>query len=138
MNKISQKVFFLLFTFSPSLTFAATNGFADSNCTGATYTKGLLKGLPCNTPADDLSYIKVLTTNIMSIALSIVGVLFIIMFFVGGFLYITVGIRFGGGRENQIKLAKQMLKFAVIGLVIVLFARLIVAAVATMLGGGVG
>ena len=138
MNKISQKVFFFLFALSPTLTLAATNGFADSNCTGSTYTKGLLKGLPCNTPADDIKYIKVLTTNIMNLALSLVGVLFIIMFFVGGFLYITVGIRFAGGRENQIKLAKQMLKFAVIGLLVVLFARLIVAAVATMLGGGVG
>ncbi len=138
MKKLSQKLFFFLFTFVPSVTMAASSGFADSNCKGDTYTRGLLKGLPCNEPPDRLEYLEVLTTNILNITLSVVGVLFIIMFFVAGFLYITVGMRFGGGRESQIKLSKQMMKFAIIGLAVVLFARLLVTAFATMIGGGIG
>lgn len=138
MSKITQSLTLFILSLFPSVTLAASTGLIDSKCTGSTYTKGLLKGLPCNEPADDLKYIAILIKNILTLTLSVVGVIFIIMFFVAGFLYITTGIRFGGGRESQIKLAKQIFKFAVIGLLVVLFARVAIEAVATMLGGGIG
>lgn len=65
--------------------------------------------------------INKLITNIVNIFSVIVGVVAVIMIIVGGFRYIT-----SGGDSNNISSAKNTIIYAIIGLVIVVFAQFIV------------
>lgn len=60
---------------------------------------------------------RVSVVGLVQIALSLVGVIFFIMIFYGGYLWLTAG-----GNEEQVKKAQQFILRAVIGFLITLGA----------------
>jgi cytochrome bd-type quinol oxidase subunit 2 len=70
-----------------------------------------------------------LITNVINIFSVVVGVVSVIMIIFGGFRYIT-----SGGDSNNISSAKNTIIYAIIGLVIVVFAQFIVQFVLNRLG----
>jgi hypothetical protein len=100
---------------SPVVVYAADP--ADDACAGLNAA-----GLPCNTNQDaaNNSFGKIIRTviNILSV---IVGAVSVIMIIVGGFRYVI-----SGGDANGVQGAKNTILYAIIGLVIVLFAQIIV------------
>lgn len=112
----------------------ATDSTAVSGCPASgSYEYGLLEGLPCNEPTDDLDLIVVVLQNISGTVLAILSTLFVIMIIIGGIQYITAA-----GNENRASSGKKTLTAAVIGLIIVILAYAIIKIFATLLGGGVG
>jgi len=95
-----------LFLFMPFSSFAADYGLGT-----AADTAGLPKG---NTD------IKVVIAKYVSITLEFVGVIFLLLFIYGGFMWM-----FSKGNETKIKDAKGILVNAVIGLVIIFSAYVI-------------
>lgn len=69
----------------------------------------------------DLSSFERLAFNVAQIILGISGSLALIMFVIGGILYIT-----SGGQDAKIKKATDVLKYAVIGLAIILLSGVLV------------
>ena len=65
--------------------------------------------------------LKGLVKNILNILSWIIGVVSVVMIIVGGFRYII-----SSGDSGQIQSAKNTILYAVVGLIIVLFAQLIV------------
>jgi len=113
-------------------------GFVDSaSATGITVntTTNIQQGLdiieePLGLPTLD---IRTIIANIIRVALSLVGIVLVIIIMYGGFLYMTAG-----GNEEQIGRAKDVLKNAVIGLAIILSAYAIVLFIMKMLGVSMG
>ena len=58
--------------------------------------------------------------EIVNVLLSFLGVVFLILIIYGGYLWLTAG-----GNEEQIKKAKGIIKTSIIGIVIILSARII-------------
>ena len=81
---------------------------------------------PLGLPAFD---IRIIIANIIKVALSLVGIVMVVLIMYGGYLYMTAG-----GNEEQISKAKNVLKNAVIGLAIILSAYSITSFVMRMLG----
>jgi hypothetical protein len=100
---------------SPVLAYAADP--ADDACSGLNAA-----GVKCNADsgAANSAFGKIIQTviNILSI---IVGAVSVIMIIVGGFRYVI-----SGGDANGVQGAKNTIIYAIIGLVVVLFAQVIV------------
>ncbi len=77
--------------------------------------------------------IRVIIANIIKVALSLLGIILVVLIMYAGFLWMTAG-----GNEEQITKSKAMLKNAVIGLAIILSAYSIVWFIFRMLGVGGG
>jgi hypothetical protein len=77
-----------------------------------------------------LDAVEIGAVNVATVILSIAGSLALLMFVIGGFMYI-----FAGGNQNLTTKAKNFLVYAVIGLVIVLSSGLILKSVVQALGG---
>jgi len=69
----------------------------------------------------DSSLFKNTTKTVLNVLSVLVGIISIIMIIIGGFRYVV-----SGGDSNSTKGAKDTILYAVIGLVIVLFAQVIV------------
>lgn len=67
--------------------------------------------------------------KIINYLLTFIGVIFIIIIIYGGFLWIT-----GSANEEQIKKAKKLIKEAILGLVIIILARVIYLFILERLG----
>lgn len=80
---------------------------------------------------------RVIATNIINVALGLVGIILVVLILYGGFLYMT-----SGGEEEKLNRAKKVIRNAIIGLVIVLsswaIARFVIENLlkATQEGGG--
>jgi hypothetical protein len=111
----------------------ASPAFAASNCPpgSTTYNDGILKGLPCDRPVNDVwttvMAIKNLITNVL---LPVVGVIFSIMFIVGSILYIT-----SNGNQQRVDQGKKTLTYAIGGLILVILAEVLIGLFAALLGG---
>ncbi len=100
---------------------------------GKTYTNGLLEGVPCNKAiATRGAVVKIIENVLNKILLPVSGVLFVIMFIVGGIAYMT-----STGNEERAKKAKKILTAAIIGLLISALAYAIVLTFINLLGGSV-
>jgi hypothetical protein len=133
------KLYSYLFFVLPLKAYAAGSTIESACPASGTYTRGLLKGLPCSdvpgadNPADAVDYIRVLFFNVSVMILSVLGTLFIIMVIIGGILYIS-----SAGNEDRAKSGKKTLTAAIVGLLITILAYAIVKIFATLIGGGVG
>lgn len=88
---------------------------------------------PLGLPATD---IRQIIANIIRIALSLIGIILLVIIMYGGYLWMTAA-----GNEEQISQAKKTLTNATIGLIIILSAYAIVLFIMRMLGietGGLG
>ena len=81
---------------------------------------------PLGLPSTD---IRIIITRIIRYALSLLGIIMIILMMYAGYLWMTAG-----GNDEQIGTAKKMLRNAIIGLMIILSAYSIVLFVMRMLG----
>ena len=108
---------------------------ANASVISVNTTSEIIEGLemieePLGLPSMD---IRTIIANIIRVALSLVGIILVVIIMYGGFLYMTAG-----GNEEQIGRAKDILKNAVIGLAIILSAYAIVLFIMKMLGVGIG
>lgn len=76
----------------------------------------------------DLSSIERTAVNISQIILGVAGSIALLVFVIGGVLYIT-----SGGASEKVKKATSLLKGAVVGLAIILLAGLIIQTILTKL-----
>ena len=84
----------------------------------------------CKETADSgLGFISKRIINVFSI---VVGIVSVIMIIVGGFRYII-----SGGDSSSVQGAKNTILYAIVGLVIVLFAQVIIRFVLTNLASGI-
>jgi hypothetical protein len=74
--------------------------------------------------------IPIMTARIIQGLLALVGIVFVVLFIYGGFLYMT-----SASSEDKIKKAKDLLKNAVIGLIIIMAAYSIAYYITTLLEG---
>lgn len=72
--------------------------------------------------------VPLLAAKIIQALIGLVGVAFVILFIYGGFLYMT-----SSGNEERIKKSKDLLKNAVIGLIIIMAAYSIAYFISTLL-----
>lgn len=87
-------------------------------------------GMPTNLVEGDASIVN----NIINIMLYAVGVLSVIMLIFGGFRYVV-----SGGQKEKVTDAKNTLLYAIVGLLIAIFANAIIQFVlGVALGGGFG
>jgi hypothetical protein len=132
-NLIKKTIFLLLFVFAllstGNFTFAATG----NNCPPGSnvYQNGLLKGLRCDAPVDDVETTITAVKNLMSeILLPAAAVIFSIMFLSASILYIT-----SSGNQQRIDMAKKTLTTALIGLLMIVLAEVLIGLFASLLGG---
>ncbi len=76
--------------------------------------------------------IRIFLAGLIQVALSLVGVIFLIMVFYGGYLWLTAG-----GNEEQVERSQGILKMALVGFAITLGALIITRAIVAWLGTGV-
>lgn len=76
--------------------------------------------------------IRIFIAGLIQVALSVVGVIFLIMVFYGGYLWLTAG-----GNEEQVEKARFFITRALIGFAITLGALIITRAIVAWLGTGV-
>ncbi len=67
--------------------------------------------------------------NVVSIAIGLAGIVFFIMFIVGGFSYLTAG-----GDAGKVEAAKKTLTYAILGLVLIALSYLILVFIKTFTG----
>ena len=72
--------------------------------------------------------IRILLAGLVQVAISLVGIIFFVLIIYGGYLWLSAG-----GNEEQVKKATQILKSAIVGLIIALLSFMIVRAVASLL-----
>lgn len=68
-------------------------------------------------------------SNIVSIAIGLAGIVFFIMFVVGGFNYLTAS-----GDEGKVQGARKTLTYAIFGLVLIALAYLIIRLISDFTG----
>lgn len=83
-------------------------------------------GAACSTDAGATTSVNNLIKTIVNILSAVVGIIAVIMIIVAGLRYVT-----SGGKEENIKTAKNTILYAIIGLIIVALAQLIVHFVLT-------
>lgn len=90
--------------------------------------------LPANTfgIADDADLVDSIAA-ILNWLLLFVGIVAIVMFVVGGILYLTAA-----GNEEQAEKAKNTITYAIIGLIVVLISYVLVRTIAGFFGAGPG
>ena len=74
-----------------------------------------------------------IVATVIGAALSLLGMIFVILMLYGGFLWMTAG-----GEEEQVKKALGIIKNAIIGLIVIVAAYGITAFVFDAIGGGSG
>lgn len=95
------------------------------------YSKGILRGISCNSATKTLDEVLIVARNVVSdLLLPIVGSLFTIMIIVGGIMYIS-----SRGNPQQLEKAKKTLTAAIIGLLIVVLSYTIIYIFTSALGG---
>ena len=112
-NKI-EKFSFLIFLAMPS--------FASAS---------ILDGLKGENKAKDLLAIEKLITNVSSMITSAAGAIAVLMIIVGGLIYIT-----SAGNAEKAEQGKKYLTFAILGLLLVILAKVILRIFAAALAGG--
>ncbi len=110
MKKIFSLILILFFSFS---VFSAVNAGNLSSAFGDNFKKTASKAGYDDSKTDPL----VMVSSIIQIALSLLGVIFLILVIYGGFLWMTAA-----GDEGKVDSAKKIITAAVIGLVIILSA----------------
>ncbi len=70
-----------------------------------------------------------LFSNVISVAIGLAGIVFFIMFIVGGFSYLTAG-----GEEQKVAGAKKTLTYAIFGLFAIVLSFLILKFIANFTG----
>lgn len=129
MNILSKTKYFLLINFAILFGFLA---FVPAVSHAQTPTHQIQCGINaaagqtkngCNAPdkKDTATSLNNLIAKIVNLLSSALGVVAIIMIIVAGFRYVT-----SGGNEEAVKSAKRTILYAIIGLVVAFFARLIV------------
>jgi len=111
---IISSILFLLFA-TPVL--AALPSLVPEECLG--------EARNCN-----LGSVENLLANVAGIILGVTGSLALLMFVIGGVMYI-----FSGGNQSTVKRATDILKYAVIGLVLILGAGVIIKFILQALQG---
>jgi hypothetical protein len=128
-NKIISLIFIVFtiaFTFSPLTPVEAALSDAFGNDS------------PLNKAANGAGYdpsqtsVNPLIQTVIQVALSFLGVIFLILTIYGGFLWMTAS-----GNEEKVKKARKILTAAIIGLIIVIGAYAITTLVMSRLGGEV-
>ena len=133
MSKFSKINFLILFSliilFNFSLVLAADSPVPIGNrISGELANAGKTAGYTENTqPAK--SFVATLV-GIINVLLTIVGVVFLLLIIYAGYLWMTAQ-----GNEEQIKKAKKILTGALIGIIIILAARVVTEFVITQFGG---
>jgi hypothetical protein len=93
---------------------------------------------PLNQTADNAGYdpgqtsVNPIIQTVIQVALSFLGVIFLILMIYGGFLWMTAS-----GNEEKVSKARKILTAAIIGLIIVIGAYAITELVMSKLGGEV-
>jgi len=90
-------------------------------CRGVGFTGGQADNTTCDDPTGGTQTVQTIIADVINILSIIVGVVAVIMIIIGGLKYVT-----SGGDSNSVSSAKNTILYAVIGLVIVLFAQVIV------------
>lgn len=93
--------------------------------------EGLLKWLGGN-PAENISDVYKLIENAKNIVLYAGGVAAVAMFLYGGYMLLV-----SGGSEEKAKKAREIITAAVVGIMLILFAQVLVYWFAKALGGGI-
>jgi len=115
INTILISVFFLFIISAPIASAATFPTLIPEECTG---DQMVAQGeqIPCN-----LSSVELMLTNVAQMILGITGSLALLMFVIGGIRYIIAG-----GIANQVSKAQETIKFAALGLGLVLFAGVLI------------
>jgi hypothetical protein len=106
MNKKIKKILFLFFCFG----FLPLLVFAEENVTSTEETIELPNPL-------GTTDVTLIVSRIVKAVLGFLGLLTLIMFIYGGFLWLT-----SGGNEKQVKKGKDTLVWAVLGLALIFFS----------------
>jgi len=120
MHKIFLTLILFLFAFVFAFPVsAAFPTLIPENCTG-----------PQKSNECGLADVQLMITHIAQMIIGITGSVLLLMFMIGGVMYLT-----SGGNPEKVKKATSVLRNAVIGLAIILFAGLIVKIVILRLTG---
>jgi hypothetical protein len=92
----------------------SAQGSSDEVCKGVE-----LVGGDCKT--DDSGKVDSLVNDVVNVLTAVIGVISVIMIMIAGFKYVT-----SGGDANKVSSAKDTILYAVIGIVVVVFAQVIV------------
>jgi len=109
--------------FVPASSYAQTTDIEGSvNCgSGGNDGHSINLGTGCKKPDAAANRLEGLITNIINVFSAIVGSVAVIMIIIGGFRYIT-----SAGDSNSVGGAKNTILYAIVGLIIVVFAQIIV------------
>lgn len=80
-------------------------------------------------PAKPLTGLQDVFSNVVSIAIGLAGIVFFVMFIVGGFSYLTAG-----GDTGKVESAKKTLTYAIAGLVLIALSYLILRLISSFTG----
>jgi len=135
-GKIRNVVFAILFFLMSFLTLGQNVLVAKADCTGVTCAQqGLDASAKGNFNTDSgptaSNSVDVIVGNIITTALSLLGVVFVLLMIYGGFLWMMAR-----GEEAQVTKAKDLIQAAIIGLVIVIGAYAIAVFVISKLQAG--
>lgn len=112
----------LVFLASPAQALAQPRPFNNAPC----------PGLNCSEAVGDVATLKgieAVFSNILTIALSLAGIVLFIMFITGGFRYLTAG-----GDAKAVEAAKGTLTHAIAGLVVLILAWIIIQFIEVLTG----
>lgn len=114
MKKLSAKIYLFFLLSLPSLVRA----------------KPILGNLRGENKAKDLPAIETLIKNISSIITNAAGAIAVLMIIIGGITYIT-----SAGNSERIEKGKKTLTYAILGLLLVILAKVILKIFTNILGG---
>jgi len=132
MNKTSKKIISLIFCFFISL-LLLNPVLAESMSIGDKFKDSLFKtGFSIGYSNPEFSgppTFAMQITNIIGVALNFVGIMLVLLIIYAGYLWLS-----SRGNEDQVVQAKKILVSAVIGVIIIITARIIVEFVIIYLG----
>ncbi len=108
---------------SPAVSFAASGSNRDATCQGAQFAGASVDCSDGKLSDNQFGNVVRAVINILSV---IVGAVSVIMIIIGGFRYVI-----SNGDSNAVSGAKNTILYAIVGLVIVLFAQILVRFVIT-------
>lgn len=126
MHKIKQALYVVVATIFAVVPLAVSAVDPTSNGFNVADTKTAAKGL-------NNESIFAIISRLMNWLLGLVGVLAVIAFVISGILYLTAA-----GNEEQAEKAKEVMLYAIIGLVVALIGLVVVNAVAGLTGAAGG
>jgi len=119
----------LILLFSPLLTFAACTG-VDCVSEGLDVTAGQANIKPAS---DDQTDLPIIIGKIVNYMFGIVGVIFLTIILVGGYLWMTAG-----GAEEKIAKAKGFIINGINGMIVIFLAYALAYTMLAALGGATG